>query len=57
VQYRWFVDGEDALRKVAIENADLNDGATFGEGVEKKVSAGCASCPFGEQAFDPAAAG
>ena len=56
MQDRGFVDGEDTLRKITIENADLDDGATFRKGVEKKVSAGCSSRSFGEQPFNPAAA-
>jgi hypothetical protein len=57
VQDRRFVDSQNTLREVAIKNADLDDGAAFGECVKEKVSAGGSTRSFREQAFDPTASG
>jgi hypothetical protein len=51
------VDRENTFRKVAVENADFDNGAAFRDRIEEKISAGGAACSFGEQAFDPAATG
>ena len=53
VQNLRLVDRENALRKITVENADLDHGAAFRKRIEEKISAGRSARSFGEQAFDP----
>jgi len=51
------VDRQDALRKIAVENTDLDHRSAFRQRVEEKISTCGAPRSFGEQAFYPASTG